>query len=500
MKLLSRIYDERNHYLILASILFTAFMLRLAAIFFTICQPGDGPARAAKAYVWSKSPYFQTHGTWLPGYTYLVGTFGFLFEDPLVSSRVVNLILGSFTILVFYFLVRKVYDSMTALISASILAFFPLHIGLSAGSLTELSFAFEVITGTLFLIMASESEALKNRALYLVLSLFFLCFGAMTRYEAWVLIPVFPLYYFWKRRTIFEPVLITAVLSVFPFIWTLSNYLHIGHPFWGFTHATAWHHGAQPVNLLFALRLIVGKSIYHLGWIVPILVVIGIALQFFQVAKRNVDARKLLYILITFIFWAGVLAYALARGTKLWDRFLLFAFITALPFSALPLTYYRSRYKHQLAIIIVIVVAICVSVIYKPQAYKSLKRSGNPFYVTLVRPTEMKNIADWLKNSPYRESSLLLTRIQGQSSYLSVYFPERASRLFIIKYSAKDADIQRFLKSGKPALLITFDGDSEVLSRIENLLGTEIGDDMLVHTENYIKVYDIRSAVNSKQF
>jgi hypothetical protein len=195
-----------------------------------------------------------------------------------------------------------------------------------------------------------------------------------------------------------------------------------------------------------------------------------------------------------------VLAYALARGTKLWDRFLLFAFITLLPFSALPLTYFWSRYKRRSVIVVVLVITICASVVYKPQAYKSLRKSGNPFYVTLTRPTEMKNIADWLKNTPYREGSLLMTRMQGQSSYLSVYFPERASHLFIIKYSATDADIQRFLKSGKPALLITFDGDSEVLSRIENLLGTEIGDDMLVHTENYIKVYNIEATVNSKQF
>jgi 4-amino-4-deoxy-L-arabinose transferase-like glycosyltransferase len=498
MKLLSRIYEEKNHYLILAFIVITAFMLRLAVFFFTVCQPGDGPARVTKAYVWSRSPYFQTHGTWLPGYTYLVGTFSLFFDDPLVASRLVNLMLGSLTVPLFYFLIRKISDPVTALLSAGLLAIFPLHIALSAGSLTELSFAFEVIAAALFLIMASEAEATKKRTLCLVLSLFSLCFGAMTRYEAWVLIPLFPLYYFWKTRRMWESLLMLAVLLVFPSIWTLNSALYMGDPFWGFSQARGWHHGAQPVTLIYAIRVIIGKSIYHLGWIVPLLVVTGVSMQLFRAARRTIAARQFLYILIAGIFWAGVLAYTLARGTKLWDRYLLLAFIAALPFSALPLTYYWNRYKHRSVIVIAIAITICASVIYKPQAYQSLRRSGNPFYVTLMRPTEMKNLAEWIKSSPYRESSILLTRIQGQSSYLPVYYPEGASRLFIIKHSAKDADIQRFLKSGKPTLLITFDGDDEVLSRIENLLGTEIGDDMVVHTEDYIKVYDIASAVNSK--
>ncbi len=493
MKLPSRIYKEKNHYLILAFIVIAAFILRLGVFLLTVCQPGDGPSRIKKAYVWSRSPYFQTHGTWLPGYTYLVGTFNLLLDDPLLSSRLVNLILGSLTVLMFYFLIRKVYDPLTALLSAALLAFFPLHIALSAGSLTELSFAFEVIAAALLLIMASEEGAATTRLLYLLLSLFLLCFAAMTRYEAWVLVPIFPIYYFWKTKKTWESLLMMAVLLVFPTIWILNSALYRGDPFWGFSRATGWHHGAQSVNLIYAIRIIFGKSIYHLGWIVTGLAVAGVAMQLFRTAKRTIDARKLFYILIAGIFWCGVLAYALARGIKLWDRYLLLAFITALPFSVLPVTYYWSRYRHRFVTAAAIVIVVFASVLYKPQAYESLSKAGNPFYVTLMRPTQMKNIADWIKGSPYRESSILMTRIQGQSSYLAVYYPEAASRLFIIKQSARDADIQQFLKSARPSILITFDGDDEVLLRIENILGKELEDNMVLHTEDYIKVYDIGS-------
>jgi hypothetical protein len=145
-------------------------------------------------------------------------------------------------------------------------------------------------------------------------------------------------------------------------------------------------------------------------------------------------------------------------------------------------------------------IAVLVSVVYKPQAYKSLAEPSNHFYVTLWRPAEIKSLADWLKNSPYRESPILMTRIQGKSAYLSLYFPEIGSRRYIIKYTVKDSDIQRFLKSRRPSLLITCDDDDLVQARLENLLGTKFGEDMLIHTENYIKVYDIKAVVDSRQF
>lgn len=510
MKLLSRIDNERNSHLILACIIFAAFMLRLAVFFLAIDSDGDGPTRATIAYNWARSPSFQLYGVWLPGHSYLAGIFSFFFENPLSSSRLLNVILGTLTLPLFYLLICKVYDSMTALISTSILAFFPLHIGLSASSLTEVPFAFEIISGTLFLIIALEAETAKRRALYVALSILSLCMAVMTRYEAWVLIPVFPLYYFWKTRKISASILIMAVLLAFPCIWTLNNYFYLGAPFKGFTAARGWYHGAQPANLTDAINIILKKSLYHLGWPVSVLAVIGIAIQFFQAVKRNIDAKKILYISIACIFWAGVLAYAMARGTALYDRYLLFAHIMVLPFSALPLTslisfsiHRKQKYGPQInTIAFLLALALVGSVLYKHSAYtyKKLHRRHTPFFVTLWRPTEIKHVAEWLKNSSYRESSVLLTNIDGQSWYFSVYLPEASARRFVVSSYDPDSTIQEFLNAQKPSILIACDGDSEVLSRIENLLGRKIGDDILVHTESFIKVYDIRSALKSKQF
>jgi 4-amino-4-deoxy-L-arabinose transferase-like glycosyltransferase len=498
MKSGSKLHDERGHYLILTSVVLAAFAVRLGTFLFTISIPGDGPARATRAYVWSQSPFFRTRGLWLWGYEYLVGTFGHLLGDPLLASRLLNLLLGTCTVLLFYLLVRKVFDPVTGLISAAILAFLPLHIGLSAGTLTEVSFAFEVVAGVLFLIAAAESETAKGRAFSLASSLVFLCLAGFTRYEAWVLVPLFPCYYFWKTRKFFMSLVIAAVLIAFPLFWMLSNYFYAGSAFGGFTRATGWHHGARPVGPLYALLLVKKKSLYHLGWIVPILAVIGIGMQLFQTAKMRVAPKRVLYILIACIFWAGVLVYALARGIRLWDRYLLFAFLMALPFAAMPLSHYAGRDKKRTFTVILMTVIVVVSVVYKPGAYDSLYSERNFFYVTLWRPKEIEKIADWLKKSPYRDSPVLLTRLQGQSSYLSFYFPEAASRRFIIKNHAAESYIRRILKSRRPALFIT-DRDGELQFTSEKLLGEELKD-MLVHKEGFIRVYDISSAVNSNRF
>jgi 4-amino-4-deoxy-L-arabinose transferase-like glycosyltransferase len=491
--------DRKRHYVILASVVLAAFAVRLAVLFLTIPIPGDGPARAARVYLWSQSPFFRHRGLWLRGYEYCAGAFSYLLGDPLLASRLLNVIVGTCTVLLFYLLVRKVFDPVTGLISAAMVAFLPLHIGLSAGTLTELSFAFEVVAGVYFFIVATEAETAKGRALSLAFSLFFLCLAAMTRYETWVLIPVFPCYYFWKTRKLFVSLAIAAVLAVFPAVWTLNNYLYMGGAFRGFTHATAWHHGARRVGLLYALRVIGGKTVYHLGWIVPVLAATGIGMQCVQATKRRIDSRRMLYILTAALFWAGVLAYALARGSRLWDRFLLFAFLMVLPFAAMPLShYYSGRGKKRSLMVILMAVIVTVSVVYKPGAYDSLYSKRNFFYVTLWRPEEMEKLAKWLRNSPYRDSVVLLTRLHGQAAYLSLYFPEAASRRFIIKSHAGKADIRRVLRSRRPTLLIA-DSHDKIASAMGKLLGRE-PEDMVIHREGFITVYDISSAANPNLF
>jgi hypothetical protein len=50
----------------------------------------------------------------------------------------------------------------------------------------------------------------------------------MTRYEAWLLIPAFPIYYFHKTRKTSTAGLVLLILLLFPVGWMLENYVHRG--------------------------------------------------------------------------------------------------------------------------------------------------------------------------------------------------------------------------------------------------------------------------------
>jgi len=158
----------------------------------TVDVPGVGPVHAMFAYDRYRNPYFATFGNWLPGYTYLAGLCTLAIPNPLVAPRVLNLILGAFTVPLFYRLTRCVYGGLVAILSALALLFLPLHISLSVSSLTEASFLFFVVAALLCLVLSLS----RNETHFVFLALFAICFNAatMTRYEAWPLIPLIACY------------------------------------------------------------------------------------------------------------------------------------------------------------------------------------------------------------------------------------------------------------------------------------------------------------------
>src|SRR5215470_5073838 len=113
---------KKHESLVLAMLCLVTLAVRLGLFLVSVDMPGDGPSRAAMSYSWSKSPYLVTHGGWLPGFLYIAGIFNFFVSDPLLASRVLNLILGSATIPLYYLLVRRLYNRITALFASFLLA------------------------------------------------------------------------------------------------------------------------------------------------------------------------------------------------------------------------------------------------------------------------------------------------------------------------------------------------------------------------------------------
>jgi hypothetical protein len=110
-----------------------------------------------------------------------------------------------------------------------------------------------------------------------------------------------------------------------------------------------------------------------------------------------------------------------------------------------------------------------------------------PLWVTVHRPTEIKNLVAWLKESPYRNDPLLVTNMDWKATYIPLYFPE--VRMGMISPWVEDDEVYDFLKNQPPSLLIMREGESELQARIENIMGKAIAEHSLVHKEGAINVY-----------
>jgi len=486
--------DRKYELVVLLLLLLAAFLPRLLGFVIFIDLPGEGPGLIIQAYNWAASPYFISYGVTLPGYTYLAGLFSFLVNDPLLSSRILNLIIGTLTVPIFFLVIRRVFDRSAAIISASIFAFLPLHVGLSGSSLSDTSFLFAVLAGILLLLKATECA--KRQVLSLSLSLLCFCCAFLTRYESWLLIPLIPSYYFWKTRKTSITITMILILTTIPLAWMVSNYLHVGHflPMASKQKADLAKGGYKDPHLmdfLFALRLLIIRSVYHLGLIICPFATIGIILQFAQIVKGKCSKERVFYMSIICIFWIFILYFVLTHG-GLYDRYLLFGFVLFLPLAVLPLNQYFSNYQRWLVVIILVFI-ISVNGTYLLSVLSGARPSIGLYP---KRPTEIKRVAVWLRKSSYRDDPILMTPIHWQSKHLPLYYPEiiSYSRHLVVSRWITDSRLQDFLKTQQPTLFLTAenDWDSEVQSRIEDILGKRISGDRLVHREGIINVYDLR--------
>jgi len=495
MNCISKLLDEKYAAAFVLLLTGLALLIRTAGLFYWMDIGGDGPAKAMYAYNWYKSPYIQTHGVWLPGFMYLTGSFSFIVSNPLISIRILNLILGTVTIPVFYILIRRVNNHISAFFGACILAFLPLHIGLSVSSLTEVSFILEIILGILFIILATEER--RNQNVYLGASLLCICLAQMTRYEAWIFIPFFPSYFYWKTRKLSIAILLIFLLSIFPATWMIENYLQYGDFLIGFTAAQdeAW---AREVGFFRALKTMGKMSVLQLEWTILILASWGVVLQCLKLLKRKSDAEQTLLLGMTLFFWVVMLRFAVTRGSSFQDRFLLLGLVMLLAFPILPLlSYLASEQKILLGTIGFILVTF---ILPKILVYYPVRD------VTINKPVEIERVASWLRKGPYRCSSILMTKIKGdQSTFLPLYFPDVGPRFPDIsakgqsyfnywrRSSVADSRVKRFMIERRPCLFITSDSDYGLQQDIERALGRKMLLGNPVHREGHIKIYDIRS-------
>lgn len=433
-----------------------------------------------QAYMWSISPVFRPHVVWLPGYIYLSGMFHTIVHDPLMSTRILNLILGTLSVPVFYLLIRRIFDDTSALIGAALLAVFPFHIKLSVTSLTEISFLFEIILGTFLIIKAAMTDSWPRYGC-LIFSVLMFGLASLTRYEVWILLPLFPVYFLVKTGRFFQSAFLAAGLALFPIVWMVASFFETGSflPAYG---AAMFEAGAG-TNFAGALKNIMRFSVSYLGWILPLLAAGGFLLLLTDTPQKKLSVDRLLYLAIVCLTGMFCVKFAIDRGSSLWMRYLLFFFVIILPLG----TFVMSRYLRKYPLIIMLVVLLSAAPPFVSQALKLNE------VVTRKAAPGIEKVGRWLADSPFRDAPILLTVMKWDSTYLPLYRPEIAFRYLIVSDWLQDANLQDFIATFQPQVLITRDGEQKYIARLEKLFGKKIMvEDRLIYNQDNYKAYDLR--------
>jgi hypothetical protein len=140
----------------------------------------------------------------------------------------------------------------------------------------------------------------------------------------------------------------------------------------------------------------------------------------------------------------------------------------------------------------VIASVLFLSVVLAPSVVFASRIDRPQIYLTTRRPWEIEELGKWLRTSRYRDSAILATTMNWQSTYLILYVPEFGSRILEYSYWQTDAELGDFIRQRRPALLITADQDREYQLHIEAFLAHPLSQREVVHTVGKIRVYDIR--------
>ena len=440
------------------------------------------------AYNWAKAPYLVLHGVWPPGLLYVTGPVTY-FLPNWVALRLFNAIIGTATVPLLFAVVARVFGPSTGLIAAAFIAVFPLHVELSASSLTEASTIFEILLGMAFLIMAAHPGA-QRRAVLTGLAIVSLVLASMTRYEVWFLLPLFPCYYWLRTKNLVVSAAIATLLFIFPAAWIIGNYLYEGHALLGIgaaMHDRGLGDTYQGLPLTAAVKMLVTRFAMGWGWVLAVLLGLGMAMECWSLVAGRLTPERILYLALVLVLLVGTGAFTLVRGQTLPTRNFLFGFVFAIPMATVPvLSVARLRPVKRIVLWVVIILTLIYTL-----GSASLTGRMETVLLTRVKPQGMLRFEEWVSKSAWRNQSVVFTCMGGQPSYLPYYFSTFAWRMMIISEWTDDNALRSLTKVVRPALFVTQRGDEAYVERFVRVTGIAVDPGRLVHRDGEVEVYEL---------
>lgn len=419
--------DEEKKFLIIVFIL--ALIIRLIVFIETGDHNADGMYRKMLVINWLKDPHFITGGLWPPLDIYLMAFTAQLWNDPIISTRLASLILGTIIVFPYYFLVKLLFDKRIAMISTLVLIFLSIHVQYSTLSMSEVPFVFFLFTSLYFFFRFKKGE---KKMANLIISAIFLNLASMTRYEGWLFIPLLTIFTLNNindiKKIMYRNDITTyfftflTVSLIFPVFWMIGNYNLHGDFFYGQPWSDNWiktNIMLKPelswLNPPFIIRLLLWpREILLILNVTAIFAALGLLASIFK--KKNLEFLSIFLILML------IFTYKLVNSTMMaQSRHIIMPILFLIPYFTIGLDYslkYLDRYvdnkflnKDLSKIITVIVISFFIII----SSYTAVAK--NPY----ITPDYVFDISNWLKNNVKPGEKILLDEYNWWSLHILMY-------------------------------------------------------------------------------
>jgi len=202
-----------------------ALWMRIIPLLITDNYHGIAAGKIIEAQRLLKNP--NSLNTWIvpahgPVHLYLLALALKLSKGAYIGGCILSLLFGLLVLIPYFKLLRLIFNDEVAILSAFLLAFFPLHIVYSALSTAETTFLFFLFLGLFFYAKYKKGHALAD----LCLAAVSLGLSSVCRFEGGLFIPIILILLIKERK---RALVFLAVSSLLPVMWMYGNYLISGN-------------------------------------------------------------------------------------------------------------------------------------------------------------------------------------------------------------------------------------------------------------------------------
>ncbi|MBI5376714.1 MAG: glycosyltransferase family 39 protein [Candidatus Schekmanbacteria bacterium] len=360
-----------------------SFFIRAIFLLLTDNTCGDPAGKIIVSLEWLKHPSFITYGFSFPFFHYLISLIIYLFDSPMISTRILSLVIGSLTIFPFYSLVCILFDKKTAIYSSIFLSFLYHHILYSTQTMNDATFLFLVISSIFYFF--KNLNLAHGETKPVILSSTFLLAAEMTRFEAWILIP-FLIFFIASKKISLNTFLFTVISLSFPVFWITGNYIGTG-VFIPLANININVHAQEGFTILGKLLIYPYMIVKTITPLAAVFAFIGLVMSF----AKNVNRKLILLISVELLFLISTVIVGTNAFPK--PRYCLLVAILLIPFCIQSIRAFLKKIPRSasIATICIFVVSMFATYSYFYLSAKDEFFPTTPSYVTEIS-TQFKSM------------------------------------------------------------------------------------------------------------